>query len=81
MQPMRKMHMGLSLCTDYCAVSCGDIKVSNSVPPMCAEGPRVVGETRYTHQKKQQPAQTVCDLSQMSFLNCQLSRNMNMGVG
>lgn len=52
---------------------------SNVVPPVCAEGPCVVGESRYAHQKKQQSAQAICDQGQMILPNCQISKNMKVG--
>ena len=52
---------------------------SNVVAPMCAEGPGMVGESRYANQKKQQPAQAICDQGQMSLPNCQISNNMKVG--
>ena len=52
---------------------------SNLVPPVCAEGPCVVGKSRYAHQKKQQSAQAICDQGQMNLPNCQTSKNVKVG--
>lgn len=51
---------------------------SNVAPPMCAKDP-VWLESQDMHQKKQQPAQAICDQGQMSLPNCQILNNMKVG--